>query len=60
MRVPSWIAVIVMAVWVVSLIVRVMIPSAASVFISTDAVVLLVVGYYFSATAVRRRNGGSL
>ncbi len=51
------IAGVVVAVWIMSLIVRIVRPSTATAFTGLDSVALLVLGYLFTATAVRRRNG---
>jgi hypothetical protein len=59
MRTPDWLTLVVTLVWIVSLAVRVLIPSAASVFIGTDAAVLVVIGYWFSANGLAKRRNGN-
>jgi hypothetical protein len=51
------IAFVVLAVWVASLIVRVLHPSLATNFTSVDAALLLVFGALHSAHAIRKSNG---
>lgn len=45
--------------WIVSIAVRIWVPSTAPMFATVDAAMLGVVGYWFAQRSVRRDNGGS-
>ncbi len=51
------VAAVVVTVWIMSLMVRIVRPSTATAFTGLDSVALLVLGYLFTSTSMRRRNG---
>lgn len=59
MKITNWLTSVVMFVWVASLPVRVMSPGVANVFVGTDAAVLVILGYWFSANAITKRRNGN-
>lgn len=58
MQITSRLTLVVIVVWVVSLVVRVVDPTLSQVFIGSDATVLVVIGYYFSAGSIAKRRNG--
>jgi hypothetical protein len=55
----KWITVAVLAIWVSSLVVRVLVPATVATFISVDVAVPVVIGYYFSSGAITKRRNGN-
>lgn len=57
MKTANWLTVVVTTAWLASLVVRAMVPLAGTAFLAADTAELMILGYWFSANAIHRKNG---